>query len=192
MQNLRNKNLNCSSREIKILDLFDDSGFNIPKKDNVLLSIEVRKASLEDIEDISRITKEAFKQYSKYVIKNDNLEALKETYKDIEMDIQTKEVFVASLNGMIVGSVRINILPDKTAYLSRFAVSPKFQNRGIGNVMLNAVDEAMKKAGVKKLFLHTAAKASSLIYCYYKHDFYIDSTTKDRGYVRALLSKDYV
>ncbi|MCM8711981.1 GNAT family N-acetyltransferase [Clostridium sp. SYSU_GA19001] len=154
--------------------------------------IEVRKARLEDIKDISNITKEAFQQYKKYVGGYGSLSALSETYEDIKKDIETKEVFVAVLNGVCVGSVRVEVFRDKTAYLSRFAVSPELQRHGVGNALLDAVDEAMKEAGVRKLSLHTAAKASPLIYCYYKHDFYIESTTKDRGYIRALLIKDYI
>lgn len=49
----------------------------------------------------------------------------------------------------------------------------------------------MKEMGISKLYLHTASKLVSLIKFYYGRGFYIDSTTKDRGYIRALLCKEY-
>ena len=39
--------------------------------------------------------------------------------------------------------------------------------------------------------LHTGSKITSLIRFYYGRGFYIDSTDKSRGYVRALLIKEY-
>ena len=53
------------------------------------------------------------------------------------------------------------------------------------------VDRIMLKKGVKKICLHTGSKVTSLIRFYYGRGFYIDSTDKSKGYVRALLIKDY-
>lgn len=49
----------------------------------------------------------------------------------------------------------------------------------------------MKVMGVKQIQLHTAAKIKSLIVFLLRQRFYVDSTTKDRDYIRALLCKDY-
>ena len=56
---------------------------------------------------------------------------------------------------------------------------------------MNIVDKIMIDQGVKKLSLHTASKIASLIRFYYGRGFYIDSTDKSKGYIRALLVKDY-
>jgi hypothetical protein len=56
---------------------------------------------------------------------------------------------------------------------------------------MNLVDKILKAKGVKKVSLHTASKYKDLVRFYYGRGFYIDSTTKDRGYVRALLVKEY-
>ncbi|MCC8168817.1 MAG: hypothetical protein LIO59_00240 [Oscillospiraceae bacterium] len=53
------------------------------------------------------------------------------------------------------------------------------------------VDKIMVKTGVTKISRHTGAKITSLIRFYYGRGFYIDSTDKSRGYVRALLIKEY-
>ena len=50
------------------------------------------------------------------------LAALEESYNDVKKDIDTKVVLLALSDGEPVGSVRVEVFPDKTAYLSRFAV----------------------------------------------------------------------
>jgi len=154
-------------------------------------SFEVRKATIDDAEDIHQITKEAFEKYIELAGIHHKIAALEETIEDIIHDIQTKEVFVACIDGIAVGSARIQVFEDHTAYLSRFGVRLNYQNIGVGKTIMNVVDMAMKELGVKKLYLHTASKAFSLVRFYYGRGFYIDSTTKDRGYIRALLCKEY-
>jgi N-acetylglutamate synthase-like GNAT family acetyltransferase len=152
----------------------------------------VRKAALEDVPYIQTITREAFKMYLESAGINGTLPALQETCQDIIEDINSKECFVALLNGEVIGSVRVELREDGTAYLSRFGVEASQQSHGVGSILMNAVDEAMQQLGVSKLYLHTASKLLSLVRFYYGKGFYIDSTTKDRGYIRALLCKEYV
>lgn len=151
----------------------------------------VRKAEKADIPKIHEITETVFKIYAENAGVKGTISALQETYEDIEKDIETKEVFVALLNEEVVGSVRVEVKPDKTAYLSRFGVKLEYQNNGVGKVLINAVDNAMLDLGVTNIYLHTASRMLSLVRFYYGRGFYIESTTKDRGYIRALLCKDY-
>jgi N-acetylglutamate synthase-like GNAT family acetyltransferase len=152
----------------------------------------VRKAVEEDAPQIQEITREAFKMYLESAGINGTLPALKETCEDIIEDINSKECFVALLNGELIGSVRVEIKEDGTAYLSRFGVEASQQSHGVGSILMNAVDAAMQEIGISKLYLHTASKLLSLVRFYYGKGFYIDSTTKERGYIRALLCKEYV
>lgn len=152
----------------------------------------VRKAVEEDAPYIQEITREAFKMYLESAGINGTLPALQETCEDIVEDINSKECFVALLNGEIIGSVRVEIREDGSAYLSRFGVEASQQSHGVGSILMNAVDAAMQEMGISKLYLHTASKLLSLVRFYYGKGFYIDSTTKDRGYIRALLCKEYV
>jgi N-acetylglutamate synthase-like GNAT family acetyltransferase len=154
-------------------------------------SLVVRKAVEGDIPKILEITREAFKMYAIGAGILGRLAALEETYEDVKSDIETKEVFVALLDDMVVGSVRVEILSDNTAYLSRFGVRADYQSHGIGKELMNAVDDAMNKLGVNNLYLHTASRMLSLVRFYYGKGFYIESTTNERGYIRALLCKEY-
>lgn len=151
---------------------------------------QIRQAVPEDIPFILEVTREAFQKYVEMAEIADT-EALNETAEDVLSDIENKYVFVAFIDGIPVGSVRVDVRDDKTAYLSRFGVRLAFQSNGIGKALMNVVDRTMLGKGVETLILHTASTVTSLVRFYYARGFYIDSTTKDRGYVRALLVKHY-
>jgi ornithine carbamoyltransferase len=119
------------------------------------------------------------------------LDALEESIESIRNDIKYKEVFIALIDDIPVGSIRVEILSDGTAYISRFGVRLEYHNIGIGKSLMNLVDKVLKARGVKRVSLYTASKYRDLVRFYYGRGFYIDSTTKDRGYVRALLVKEY-
>lgn len=155
-----------------------------------LYGFSVKMATENEIPYIQEITKEAFQKYIEEA-GLENIEALNETYEDVKKDIETKYVFVAFINGEPVGSVRVRINDDGTAYLSRFGVKLNSQNNGIGKTLMNVVDKVMKEHKVEKLMLHTASKFLSLVRFYYGRGFYIDEVKKDRGYSRALLIKEY-
>jgi ribosomal protein S18 acetylase RimI-like enzyme len=154
-------------------------------------SFIIRRATVNDAEAIRAITTEAFKKYMEDTGLTGTMDALEESINDIKMDIESKEVFVAFIDNIPVGTIRVHILPDNTAYISRFGVSLQYHNIGIGKSLINLVDKHLKSRGVKKVSLHTASKYKDLIRFYYGRGFYIDSTTKDRGYIRALLTKEY-
>ena len=150
---------------------------------------EVREATYDDIPAILTITKEAFLKYRE-LAGIETTPALHETYDDVKKDIDNKIVLIALSDGVPVGSVRVEIFDDNTAYFSRFGVKVTSQNNGIGKSMMNLVDRIMVKKGVKKISLHTGAKITSLIRFYDGRGFYSDSTDKSKGYVRAWVSKE--
>ncbi len=150
---------------------------------------EVRRATLADVDSIAKITQKAFEDYIKLAGISDTA-ALHETKEQIIEDIHQKIVYVAYFKHQVVGSVRIELLGNGDAYLSRFGVNTEFQNMGIGKSMMNSLDMELRELNVKRVMLHTASKATSLVRFYYNRGFYIDSTTKDKGYIRALLVKE--
>lgn len=150
---------------------------------------QVRRATMDDVDSIVKITQDAFNKYIKLAGIADTA-ALHETREQVIHDIETKIVYVAYIKEHVVGSVRIELLDDETAYLSRFGVNTEFQNLGIGKSLMNSLDMEMKDMNIKRIILHTASKATSLVRFYYNRGFYIDSTTKDKGYIRALLIKE--
>ena len=153
-------------------------------------NIVIRSAKIEDAHDILKITRQAFLSYIKLAEISDT-KALHETIEDVLYDINNKIVIVAEDAGQILGCVRVEITDDVNAYLSRFGVKSYLRNGGIGKAIIKAVDEKMTECGIKKLWLHTSSKISSLVRFYYGRGFYIDSTDKSNGYIRALFCKEY-
>ena len=154
-------------------------------------SFIIRKAVKEDAPAIQGIMQEAFRKYMADTGLSGSMEALEESITDIERDIEEKEVYIAVIDDVAVGTVRVLLLQDNTAYISRFGVMLQYHNIGIGKSLMNLVDKMLKARGIKKVSLHTASKYRDLVRFYYGRGFYIDSTTKDRGYVRALMIKEY-
>ncbi|MEZ0536898.1 GNAT family N-acetyltransferase [Caldicellulosiruptoraceae bacterium PP1] len=152
----------------------------------------VRKAKIEDAISIKAVTHEAFIKYCELAdIDPTNNAAVNETIDEIINDINNKEVYVAFIDGELVGSIRVEIFPDKTAYISRFGVKLSFQNNGVGKALMKVVDERLIELGVKRVYLHTASKVKDLVRFYYARGFYIEEVSKEKGYLRALLCKEY-
>ena len=159
--------------------------------ENSFYAFEVKAAAEEDIPAIHKITNDAFLKYCENAGLDYNSEALTETYDDIRNDIKTKNVFVVRIDDEPVGAVRIEILPNNEAYLSRFAVASTNRNSGIGKILMRVVDKVMKQNNVKVLRLHTCSRVTALIRFYYGRGFYISDVDYSRGYPRAELIKEY-
>ncbi|EGD46408.1 GCN5-related N-acetyltransferase [Ruminiclostridium papyrosolvens DSM 2782] len=155
-------------------------------------SFIIRKATIEDAPAIATIIQESFKKYMQDTGLSVMMDALTESIDTIEADIAEKEVYIALIDNNPVGTIRIKIMPDKSAYISRFGVMLDYHNIGIGKSLMNLADKILMHNGVKKVSLHTASKYRDLIRFYYGRGFYIESTSTDRGYIRALLVKEYI
>lgn len=154
-------------------------------------SFIIRRAKIEDATAIQGIMQEAFKKYMLDAGLTGSMDALAESIDNIVNDIKSKEVFIAIIDDIPVGSIRVEICADETAYISRFGVSLQYHNIGIGKSLMNLMDKMLKSKGIKKVCLHTASRYMDLVRFYYGRGFYIESTTNDRGYIRALMVKEY-
>lgn len=150
------------------------------------MTIEIKEASPADAPAILDIMQDAFHKYEHDLGMTGQVTALKETEEDIERDIREKTVLVGYINGVAVGSVRVEIMGD-LAYLSRFGVRTENTKSGIGGMLINEVDNICREQGVRAVALHTSSRMYGLIRFYYGHGYFIHSTATDRGYIRALL-----
>lgn len=153
-------------------------------------SFTVKKAKPEDAPDIKAILEEAFTKYMKDTGLKGSMEALDETEEQILHAINTTEVFIAHVNNIPVGTIRFEIEGDK-AHISRFGVRLDYHNIGIGKSLMNLVDAELMELGVNRAYLYSASAYTDLIRFYYSRGFYIESTSTDRGYIRAKLVKEY-
>jgi len=155
------------------------------------MNVIIKKATIDDIPSIHKITIEAFQKYALDLGLPDQVKALKETYESIEKDLKNKIVLVAWIQDEPAGTIRCEILPPgNVGYISRFSVRPQAQGMGVGRALLSAIEKEAVERRVSLLTLHTASKMTSLVRFYYGMDYYIDSTTTDRGYIRAYLCKE--
>lgn len=154
-------------------------------------SFVIRKATLNDNKAVKEVMDDSFSLYKSRIIPEGELDALNETEEDITDDILTKEVFIALIDDVPVGSIRVKIGADKTAQISRFGVKQAYHNIGIGKALMNLVDKYLQSKQIQSVQLYTASKYGDLMRFYYGRGFYVHSTTTDRGYIRALMYKDY-
>lgn len=154
-------------------------------------SFVIRKASIDDAPSIKEVMEDSFGLYKTKLDRSSELEALDETLEDIINDIQKKEVFIALIDDKPVGSIRITLNEDSSAHISRFGVKQSFHNIGIGKALMNLVDKYLGSKNISCARLYTASKYGGLMRFYYGRGFYVHSTTTDKGYVRALLVKEY-
>ena len=159
---------------------------------NKLYGFEVRHATTADIPAIMKITREAFSNYCEQAnLDPAKISATLETEENVAQDIAQNEVYVAFVDDIPVGSVRVKILDNNRAILRRFGIRADHQNHGIGKILMNVVDNSMRQKGIKVLELYTAAKFRPLVRFYYGRGFYIEEVKNDRGYLRAKLVKEY-
>ena len=149
--------------------------------------ITLVKAAESDAPEVLEITKRAFDLYANEIRKRESVAALYETIGDVVSDIKNKNVYVARIDGEMVGSVRFEILTEGIAYLSRFSIDPEAQNLGIGGLLLEKVRIECLSLGVRAITLHTASKMRSTVAFYLKNGYYIHSISRDSDYIRALM-----
>ncbi len=154
------------------------------------MKVSVRKARHEDIPSIYDITKEAFKWYVSKAGIQQIIPALTETHRDIQSDIENKEVFIAFENHYPIGCVRVDI-NCRDAYISRFAVRVKYHHTGVGKSLMDAVSKRLRELGVSCACLHTTANYDEPIRFYLSLGFRIVSISSDTGYPKALMCKEY-
>lgn len=90
------------------------------------------------------------------------------------------ECFVAECDGKIIGSILLypkggNVPEfyrrDDVAIFGKFAVEPEFQEKGIGETMMNYIEEYVGNKGIKELACDTSEQAHHLISYYTKRGY---------------------
>ena len=154
-------------------------------------SLIIRKAIKTDAPDIRAILEDSFTQYIKKSGIPLSIGDMLDDIPAIERDIENIDVYIAFLDGAPVGTVRVAIRDGEPAMLTKLGVVSDYNNIGIGKSLMNLVDKTVAGRGASSLILYTASKNTGIMRFYYGRGFYVDSTSKERGYIRALMRKDY-
>ena len=101
----------------------------------------------------SPTTREEFKEYYalRYEVLRKPWGQPKGTEKDDYEPISEHFMAVDDLNGEIVGVVKLDEKEPGVGWLSHLAVAPAYQNKGVGTMLVKAVEQAAVKKGYKAL-----------------------------------------
>jgi len=157
----------------------------------VKAKVTVMQATRGHAPYIMQITKDAFQKYVTEAKIPGTIDALSESLDDVILEIETKRVFIAEVDGVPAGSIRITVSNDKTGYISRFGVLMKYQSMGIGRALMDEALKYLAEQGVSSTILHTSADYKSLVDFYLQYGFKILEITHDRGYPRALMKREH-
>jgi ribosomal protein S18 acetylase RimI-like enzyme len=132
----------------------------MPKADVI-----ITKASVDDAEEILKLQKLAY--LSEAEIYNDySIPPLTQTLEEISADFKEYLILKATINRVIIGSVRGQLNEDGDCYIARFMVHPDFQKRGIGTRLMKAIEEQFPQ--VKSYTLGTGHRSESNLRLYQK------------------------
>lgn len=95
------------------------------------------------------------------------------------------EVFFAFADGEVAGTVAMVRTDTNTYELTKMAVDPEFQGRGIANHLMKACIELAFKSGASTIFLETNSKLPAAIALYRKFGFVETPLDPDSQYSRA-------
>lgn len=81
------------------------------------------------------------------------------------------QIFMAITDGKAAGTVAMIPAGDGVLELTKMAVSPVFQERGMGSKLIEACVEFAKEQGAKSVFLESHTKLTAALMLYRKYDF---------------------
>lgn len=127
--------------------------------------IKIRKFRKKDAEACSKLISETL-FYSKTLTEKEQRHIKKKTMpQELIKKMKQRACFICEKSGRMIGTGTLNKNEIITMY-----VSPKFQHKGVGSLILKRLEKEAKKSKIKKLFLYTHPKASNF---YLKNKFKI-------------------
>ena len=127
---------------------------------------EVEIAKESDLEDILRLQKLAYISEAK-IYNNFNIEPLKQTIEELHKEFKESLVLKKIENERLLGSVRA-YAQNGSCYIGRLIVHPNVQNRGIGGILLKAIESCYKE---KRFELFTGYLSKKNIEFYKKRGY---------------------
>ena len=132
-------------------------------------NVQVRLAEATDAEAIARVLREAFGVYRD----NYTPEAFEAVTPDAEKILTRFDEgpqWVAEIDGNVVGTASLRTDPEGL-YLRSMAVMPNLQGKGVGHVLLKAVNEFADRSEHDRVLLHTTYFVPGAGEMYAKHGF---------------------
>ena len=138
--------------------------------------MNIRKAKKKDVKDIVEVIKESVENTHQNIYSQENIQNILKNYtlEKVSHYITSYDYFVVEDNEKIVGG-----LLAKEGKMRSLYILPSYRGKGIGRMLVEVVEEHMKKQGYKEIWLW-----SSLVsYDFYLHMGYefLEDVTNDKG-----------
>ena len=123
----------------------------------------ITQAAKEDLPAILDVQRKAFLEVARaFHLKS--LSQIEQTLESLTDEFVNGTILKASVANTIVGSVRAYHKSD-TCYIGRLIVLPQYQNKGIGKVLMNEIENQFKNI-VKRYELFTGSRDQRNVYLY--------------------------
>lgn len=131
------------------------------------MQLNILKANQNDSETILNLQKDCY--LAEAEIYNDyNIPPLQQDIQSLKNEFVNTTILKAVLDGEIVGSVR-GFFDNNTCYIGKLLVNKHFQNKGIGQLLLDSIESAFEDCNRYELF--TGSKSLKNLYLYNKHGY---------------------
>jgi GNAT superfamily N-acetyltransferase len=110
----------------------------------------ITRARIEDAREILELQKLAY-QSEALLYQDEALPPLLQTLEELDRDFENQFFLKAVLDDRIIGSVRAT-MKQGTCYIGRLVVHPDYQNRGIGTMLMQVIEQCFARAGRYELF----------------------------------------
>jgi ribosomal protein S18 acetylase RimI-like enzyme len=102
------------------------------------------------------------------------------------------EIFFALVDGQVAGTVAMIRIDDHSFELAKMAVSPKFQGRKLGDLLMNACVDFGRSKKAASIILESNTKQVAAISLYRKHGFVEVPLDPNSQFVRANIRMELV
>lgn len=143
----------------------------------------IKPITTEDVKELQKVSRETFKDtFDEYTAPDNMKRFLKEDYetgkliKEIE-NSNSRFCFlmvydeVAGYLKINVGDVQTEHLKENALEVERIYLLPSFQHKGLGNVLLDYVEDTAKKEGYDYMWLGVYEKNINAQHFYKRHGF---------------------
>ncbi len=128
------------------------------------MEVAILKAKQADLQKILQLQKDCY--LTEAEIYNDfQIQPLKQDFNSLLKEFENSIILKAEINGNIIGSVRGHV-DKKTGFIGKLIVEKKYQNKGIGRLLLDKIEKEFKNCIRFELF--TGQQSMKNIYLYNK------------------------
>lgn len=110
--------------------------------------------------------------------------------KMVESYINDSDVYIASMEGRVIGEYVLTKIDDKTTELKNIAVDERYQGKGIGKQLVMDAIKKAKEAGFKTIEVGTGNSSFSQLALYQKCGFRIAGV--DKGFFTKNYDKEII